>query len=274
LAARPNHFEKGRLAVLAAGGEALLRQPNEDGEARWGAKGKERDVKLLVRRLSPLLSDAGDEAESETGAEKTTQAYQTVGPQEFPAATASPSSLSGEGRVVETHSLGERISISVSGEDGMRHFGEAVHAFLAADRLTYPPDERLAMAEGLLTRWGVSGAVEAGELLGASERLSEWIQTRWPGARWRREWPVEQRLPGGTILRGTADLVLETEAGFVVIDHKSFPGSREQAELRAVEYAGQLSAYAGVVGSASGQSHLGSYIHLPVSGLMVQVEVK
>jgi ATP-dependent exoDNAse (exonuclease V) beta subunit len=174
--------------------------------------------------------------------------------------------------MVEVSELGDRISIQVKGDDGMRDFGEAVHGFLAADRLAHSADEREAMAEGLLKRWNVAGAIETADLLVVSERLTTWVEANWPGARWRREWPVEQRLEGGTILRGTADLVLETEVGFVLIDHKSFPGSREQAERRAVEYAGQLAAYAGVLEAASGTAMLGSYIHLPVSGLMVQVD--
>ena len=268
MAGRPKHLADGRLSVLAVNDEALLSEPDEEGAARWGVKGSEQDVKLLVRRLAPTLASEGSVAAS-VG---TTKAYQPAGPREFPPATTSPSSLSGEGRLVECFELGGRIAIRVVGDDAMRNFGEAVHGFLAADRPAYSSEEREAMAEGLLQRWGVAGAVEAADLLVTSNRLATWIEASWPGAHWRREWPVEQKLENGTILRGTADLVLETESGFVLIDHKSFPGDRQQSEARAVEYAGQLSAYAGAIESASGKSLIGSYIHLPVSALMVQVE--
>jgi ATP-dependent exoDNAse (exonuclease V) beta subunit len=89
----------------------------------------------------------------------------------------------------------------------------------------------------------------------------------------RREWPVLHRLPEGTVLRGVADLVLELEAGLVVLDHKSFPGNRGQAVTRAAEYAGQLAAYARALKASTGKEILATYIHLPVSGLAVEVRL-
>ena len=123
----------------------------------------------------------------------------------------------------------------------------------------------------MLERFEVAGAVEAAQLPGASDRLAQWIESTWPGATWRREWPLLHRLPDGTVLRGVADLVLETDTGLVLLDHKSFPGSRAQASARAGEYAGQLAAYVGALEAATGKTVLGAYIHLPVSGLVVAV---
>ena len=73
------------------------------------------------------------------------------------------------------------------------------------------------------------------------------------------------------MLRGVADLVLETEAGLVLLDHKSFPGNRVQATEHAGSYAGQLSAYAAALQAATGKPVLAAYIHLPVSGLAIEV---
>ena len=267
LAGRPNHLEGGRLSVLAANDELLLSEPNEKNEASWGVDGNKVKVNLLVRNLPPTISAK----ESSTKTNGTTKAYQPVGPQTFPLATSSPSSISDSGKVVRVVEIGERIAIQVSGDDGMRKFGEAVHGFLAADRTAYDSVDRKSMAEGLLQRWDVAGAVAPSDLLAASERLTSWSEENWPGARWRREWPIEQRLKGGTILRGTADLVLETDAGFVLIDHKSFPGSRDQAGKRAVAYAGQLAAYAAAISEATGKEMISTYIHLPISGIVVEI---
>ncbi len=117
------------------------------------------------------------------------------------------------------------------------------------------------------------GAIDAAQLPEASDRLAAWIDSRWSGATWRREWPLQHRLQEGTILRGVADLVLETAAGLVLLDHKSFPGSRAQATERAAEYAGQLAAYAHALEAASGKQVIGAYIHLPVSGVVMAVEI-
>jgi len=155
----------------------------------------------------------------------------------------------------------------------MQFVGEAIHGFLAADRPTLDVEERRALARGLLERWGVAFALQPGDLLQASDCLLRWIDARWPGARWHREWPLLRRLPSGTIVRGTADLVIEHADGFAVIDHKSFPGSAEQAAQRALGFAGQLGAYAAAIAAATGRPVTGCFVHLPVVGAVVPVEV-
>ena len=90
-------------------------------------------------------------------------------------------------------------------------------------------------------------------------------------ATWHRELPVRRRLPDGSVLSGTADLVLETPEGLVVVDHKSYPGSTAEALARAAKHAGQLAAYAETVAEAWGKPVLGTFIHLPVGGIVVPV---
>ena len=80
------------------------------------------------------------------------------------------------------------------------------------------------------------------------------------------------RLKTGSTLRGVADLVLETRAGYVVIDHKSFPGNRDKAVEKAASHAGQVLAYAEAIRAATGRPVAGAWIHLPVAGLVAPVE--
>jgi hypothetical protein len=57
------------------------------------------------------------------------------------------------------------------------------------------------------------------------------------------ETPVETRNERGQPVGGFRDLLLETLIGWVVIDHKSFPGSRAAWSDKAVSYCGQLALY-------------------------------
>jgi hypothetical protein len=155
----------------------------------------------------------------------------------------------------------------------MQLLGEAIHGFLAADRPTLDTADRREIARGLLQRWDVAGALPPDDLLRASDRLRHWVDTRWPGAIWHREWPLLHRQPNGTIVRGTADLVIEHADGFAVIDHKSFPGSAEQAALRAAGFAGQLAAYAAAVAAATGRPVTECFVHLPVLAAVVPVRM-
>jgi len=64
-------------------------------------------------------------------------------------------------------------------------------------------------------------------------------------------------------------LVLAVKQGFVLLDHKSFPGTVSQALKRAAEYAGQVRGYATAIEAATGKKVLSQWIHLPVSGIVV-----
>jgi ATP-dependent helicase/nuclease subunit A len=181
-----------------------------------------------------------------------------------------PSSLAGNGRVVSEADIGERIPLK--GKPDMTHVGNALHGFLAADTPGLDPDERRAIAAGLLERWELEGKIAVEDTILASDRLIAWVNEKWPGAIWKREYPVLHRLASGSTLRGTADLILDTPEGYVLIDHKSYPGSHDDALKKAASFAGQLSAYAHAVEAATGRSVNGCYIHLPVTGLVVEIE--
>ncbi|MBI5068358.1 MAG: UvrD-helicase domain-containing protein [Deltaproteobacteria bacterium] len=157
--------------------------------------------------------------------------------------------------------------------DQMNKVGDAIHGFLAADAPGAEPG-RLAMAARLLSAHGVAGAIDPRTLLEVSGALTAWAGARYPGARWLREWPVRARLPGPPprLLVGEADLVLELPDGFVLVDHKSFPGGEAERDRRLVgEWAPQLGWYALSLAGALGKPLRASFIHLPIRGEVAEV---
>jgi ATP-dependent helicase/nuclease subunit A len=247
----------GLLAHLRDETGPLLGEPGADGRAVWGARG----VELRVR--------AGAPAPAAPPAVVPGAGYAAPGARAHPPAYVVPSEAEGTGVVGAPERIGARIVLS--GDPDMAAVGAAIHGFLAADRPGLDDGERRAIARGLLERWQVAFALGPDDLLHAAAALRGWAEGRWPDARWRREWPLLQRQPNGTVVRGTADLVLEAGAGLVLIDHKSFPGTREQAVARAAAFGGQLAAYAAALEAATGKPVAGRFIHLPVSGLIVPV---
>ena len=154
----------------------------------------------------------------------------------------------------------------------MANVGNAVHGFLAADVAGLDSNTRKQIAEGLLVRWELTESLTVENLLQAGDALRAWVKQHWSDAVWHREWPVMQKLPSGSTLGGIADLVLEQPTGIVIIDHKTFPGSQEQAIEKAQGFAAQLAAYGQAVSEATGQAIAGMFIHLPVGGLVLRVE--
>ncbi|MFN7989763.1 MAG: UvrD-helicase domain-containing protein [Thermoanaerobaculia bacterium] len=242
----------------------------------------------LLRHLGPAVDDIGPTVAVEGRRVETFQrpaasaaaalaprtpgsAPVPAGPRPHPAAFVSASKVEATGATGEPITLGPRLPLR-SGTD-MELLGDALHAFFGADRPDLSRTERLELAEGLIRRWGVSGALPAESFLAASDALSAFVASRWPEATWCRELPLRRRLPDGSVLSGTADLVLETADGLVVVDHKSFPGSTAESLARAATHAGQLAAYAQTVSEAWGRPVLGTFIHLPIGGIVVPVVV-
>jgi ATP-dependent exoDNAse (exonuclease V) beta subunit len=69
------------------------------------------------------------------------------------------------------------------------------------------------------------------------------------------------------------DLFLELPDGFVVVDHKSFPGSDRERDERVAQHAAQLGLYAFVLERALGKPLRGAFLHLPIRGEIVEVDV-
>jgi ATP-dependent exoDNAse (exonuclease V) beta subunit len=130
------------------------------------------------------------------------------------------------------------------------------------------------MATRILTAFRVVGAVAPDTLLSASDALRAWAEARYPGATWFREWPVRARLggPDPRLLVGEVDLFLELPDGFVILDHKSFPGSERERDRRLLEeYAPQLGWYARVLADALKKPLRAAFVHLPIRGELAEV---
>ena len=84
------------------------------------------------------------------------------------------------------------------------------------------------------------------------------------------EVPFEYVSEAGQRVTGFMDLLLETATGWVVIDHKSFPGPRKDWEAKALSYSGQLKFYRDALKS-SGRQCAGLWIHFAVGGGLVEI---
>lgn len=82
---------------------------------------------------------------------------------------------------------------------------------------------------------------------------------------------MTRRVANGQIVNGRSDLVLRTETGWILLDHKSTPQGSSQWEDVANAHAGQLMAYGEVLEAASGLPVLETWLVLPVAGAALRV---
>ena len=128
---------------------------------------------------------------------------------------------------------------------------------------------RLAKIAATLDRWRVT-EVAAADVLSAADHLWEFMASEFAGASWRSEVPLASRIDD-QLIRGRIDLLIEGTDWFAILDHKSFPGNRALWEAKAVSYAPQLSLYARGVEVAIGKQCRGTWVHMPVAGVMLHV---
>jgi ATP-dependent exoDNAse (exonuclease V) beta subunit len=200
-------------------------------------------------------------------------------PERFVPARVSPSGLGEEesglaGRRWEIlHRFGQRMAIV--GKPPMDRVGSAVHGFFGADDLGLSEAERVRRAAQNLEDWGVSNAVDSGELAAAGRQLLEYLESRYPEGILRREWPLSLHGANGQHLQGWMDLLIELPQGFVLLDHKDHeekPGEPAHSiEEAMLQYLPQMSAYIRTIEAASGKPVLDTILHLPAQGLLLHL---
>ena len=125
--------------------------------------------------------------------------------------------------VGEVLEVGPRIA--VHGDD-MGKIGTALHAVIAAELVNPGCDDAVDRAAALIRTAAGEGAVAPADAVDCARRLRTALNARFAPRRMLVEHPVELIQENGQVLHGWIDLLLETEAGWIVVDHKSSPRPR------------------------------------------------
>ncbi len=181
-----------------------------------------------------------------------------------------PSSAPPESVVIhEQVSIGERLTVAPGVDWSV--LGTAVHACLAASLTDPSSDFSESDASRLLSAFGVKTSIDAVALTRQVHAIRNWINRRWPGCKPLAEASVTAKLENGQQIIGRIDLLLMTNKGIVVLDHKSTPSGPSQWAELAQAYAGQLFAYAAGVEQATQEKVVETWLVLPVAGAALSV---
>jgi ATP-dependent exoDNAse (exonuclease V) beta subunit len=173
-------------------------------------------------------------------------------------------------QIAEVVTLGERQKTRVK-RGQMNLVGDAIHNFFAADpRGEMAPRESLA--KRMIHSSALAGQIEATTIVNMADRFDGWLKGHSQGAR-LPEWPVRWRREDGRAMAGDIDLLVDLGEGWLLLDHKSFPGDTTMRDERLRKWAGQLAAYRGAVERATGRPVLECWVHLPVRSEVVRLVV-
>jgi ATP-dependent exoDNAse (exonuclease V) beta subunit len=148
--------------------------------------------------------------------------------------------------------------------------GSAIHGYLALPLAEMDASVRRGAAHRLLDRWGVSSAVEPGVAVEAGERMLAFFDQHYPGAKFTTEQSVAWRNADNQLMEGWTDLLLETPAGYVLVDNKSYPGTDPIEHIKE-KYIGQMRGYAEAIESITGRPVVETLIHMPALGKIFRI---
>ncbi len=172
--------------------------------------------------------------------------------------------------IIERIDLGPRLPLL--GRPDMQLLGEAFHAILAVDEKYESHEDRINRADEILRRWAVVGLAPQDAVI-ACDRLWSHLDVAWSDAGIVREVPVTAAIDD-QVVSGRIDMLVQSPEEFAIVDHKSFPGSRDHWDAKACAYGAQLGMYSRAVATASGRSCAGLYIHMPIVGALLRVAAK
>lgn len=186
------------------------------------------------------------------------------------AANVSPSKLQPgkSAYILEEIQLGERIALQ--GSPDMALLGTALHAMIAVQLINQPTHPEV-LAEQVLSRYAVNQHISVQDAVKCVQRLQDFIARSFNVQALYVEYPFTYQLPTGQQASGWIDLLIKTEAGYIIIDHKSNPQTSQAWHELALQYSGQLQLYKTAVESLTCKPVLSCWIHFAVTGGILQV---
>jgi ATP-dependent exoDNAse (exonuclease V) beta subunit len=258
-------WEKGMFSPLSDERGPFCREPLGKGpKAAWGPRGSTVDFDVALHVPSP-------HARAPRVGVDVALPPTPAGPRPtFAPMFSQPSATTGEGRAGERITIGPRVEPRDVRDEliDLNHLGQALHAFFAVDAFVGEDDARRhALAERVRRGFDVERLLSGDEVVALGTKLWASLDTRWPSHRRRTEVPVLHKNDAGSVVRGQIDLLLDrdgVDGAAVIVDHKT------TLQDDVGSYAGQLRAYRDVV-ERSGLRVGGTWIHLPLLGLLVEV---
>lgn len=171
--------------------------------------------------------------------------------------------------VLESEQFGVRLATGKDAERG--RFGDVIHACFAAHLADRTNPLCLDELSAILVRTHQSHMISAPDLYPQMESARQWILRRWPDGKARIELPMAHAAENGAMVAGRADLVIETTAGFILIDYKSTSVATMQHDKLAQEHGGQLATYANILSNVTGKPVIESWLILPMTGVALRI---
>lgn len=247
------------------------------GLVKWSGEGNEGMVTVGGSEIPAYVQTYAAADAPQPAASTSSAQYDDAAP--APLADSHPPARIKASAQVSTDEAGVRIyehghlgdPLATRGDERWAAVGSAIHAFLGTEYTALDRAAQLGVAKEILDRWQVGDLIGVELLLTAGDRFAEYLASAYPGASILREVPVSWRTEQNQHMEGWIDLLIELPDGFVLIDHKSYPGEDPAEHIRK-ENLGQMETYRQALLEVTGKPVVETLIHLPALGKVYKIE--
>jgi len=171
-------------------------------------------------------------------------------------------------RVGKIIDVGSRLPFSGALEEA--DLGDALHAIFAAEFVNPDHARRLENIQRILRGYSLGDQIKSEDVLQMVERFRACLAQQFQPKQVLVEIPIATTNEMGQRIEGFIDMLVETGNGWILIDHKSFPGKRSEWSTEAVSYSGQLALYREALKKLK-LPVVSMWIHFAVGGGLVEV---
>ena len=173
-------------------------------------------------------------------------------------------------RVGKIIDVGPRLPFSGALEEA--DLGDALHAIFAAEFVNPGHARRLENIQRILCGYNLSDQIKSEDVLQMVDRFRACLGQQFQPKQALVEIPIATANEMGQRIEGFIDMLVETGKGWILIDHKSFPGKRSEWSTEAVTYSGQLALYRDALKKLK-LPVVSMWIHFAVGGGLVEMQL-
>ena len=173
-------------------------------------------------------------------------------------------------RVGKIIDVGPRLPFSGALEEA--DLGDALHAIFAAEFVNPGHARRLETIQRILLGYQLCDHLKSEDVLQMVDRFRTSLEQQFQPKQVLVEIPIATTNEMGQRIEGFIDMLVETSNGWILIDHKSFPGKRSEWSTEAVSYSGQLALYREALNKLK-LPVVSMWIHFAVGGGLVGVQL-
>jgi len=143
-------------------------------------------------------------------------------------------------------------------------FGDMIHQVMVSSEMP-------ASFPSLIETYGFSEVVNSAQLETIVNNFNGWTSSQFGKFQAWHEIPFRLTTDDNQVLNGIIDLALETEEGWILIDHKTYDGLDFEKKIKDEGYLSQLAYYQLALEKLSNKPVIKTFLHFPMTGNVVEI---